>query len=96
MRAVVEEQLGAEAVQHQAELQCAAAQRGGEGAAVQGIPPQAAGGAVQGSGSVLQVTAERGDVGTALGKAQPEAALDRKSTRVNSSHSGEYRMPSSA
>ena len=32
-----------------------------------------------------------------LGSYQPERALlDRKSTRLNSSHSGESRMPSSA
>ena len=29
-------------------------------------------------------------------EAQDEAAVDRKSTRLNSSHSGESRMPSSA
>ena len=37
-----------------------------------------------------------GSVGLVIGHVGPEAALDRKSTRLNSSHSQQSRMPSSA
>ena len=44
---------------------------------------------------VVTFTADLGQ-GEELGPAREKARLDRKSTRLNSSHSGESRMPSSA
>ena len=52
------------------------------------------GGGLFGEGDTLEGGGERW-VG-ALGESVPEDVVDRKSTRLNSSHSGESRMPSSA
>ena len=45
---------------------------------------------------VIVVTSGKGGVGKTTTTANIGYALDRKSTRLNSSHSGQSRMPSSA
>ena len=45
---------------------------------------------------VLVVSADKGDLVRAVAEKTPRVTRDRKSTRLNSSHSGESRMPSSA